>query len=498
MKTKKTIIISLVIAVLVLAMAVLPACNEAKEYTVTFDSTGGSAVKSLKIKEGEKITRPSNPTKEMFTFSNWYSDKALTKIFNFDKETMPAKNITLYAGWIPEQNVMVRFNANGGKFDDQTTVHSAVYKLGEKVIEPGQSERPSFVGYQFGGWCTDVEGTHPFDFNTSLHESVDLYARWNDHSDYAYISYYGNGKLLMRFPFMKGAALQEHAVDLVGYQVDGWYTNPEMTQNFTLGTQIDANINLYAAYYTQGLVITAGKVVDYNGIDSDIVVPNVFDGQAVTAIGQYAFYRSSQFTAPVRSVWLPDSITTLEEGAFYGCDYLTEVNLTANVTSIGKSVFHGDVRLKSVGDISGLTAIPENAFLGCESLQSVTLPAGLTSIGAYAFADCKSLTSVTVPVGVTFISNNMFEGCTNLKNAVFATMAQITFGKEIFIGCKLLETITIQSAVCAEFTTGPEQSPFIDCNNAKILVRSNTLSSYVGRYSNLDGGAFTPRLQQMN
>lgn len=499
MKNKKITVFSLVVAVLLIALAVLPACHKAQPYTVTFDSNGGTAVASQTVKEGDKIAKPQNPTKQMFTFDRWYSDKTLKTPFNFDRDTMPGHNLTLYAGWIPTESVMVTFDANGGTFADDDTVLSAIYQPGQKATAPAQ--QPTFVGFQFGGWCVDTEGETLFNFDTALQKSVTLYARWNDHPDYAYVSYYGNGKLLKRFPFMRGANLQEHAVDLTGYVVDGWYTDESMTNSFVLGTQIDDNINLYASYYTQGLVIQDGKVLHYNGTESTVVVPNAHEGQAVTTIGQYAFYRSSQVAAPVRQVVLPESITTLLEGAFYGCDYLTEVNLTQNVTELGKSAFHGDIRLKKVGDLSGLAEIPESAFLGCKSLTEITLPAGLTAIGKYAFADCASLQSVIVPAGVTYVADNVFDGCTALKTAVFAAPFQITFGKEIFVGCVSLQTITIQSAFCAEFEQvklGSEQSPFIDCNNAKILVRANLVSAYQGQFGILDDGNFGSRVQAMN
>lgn len=500
MNKKIKSVISLLVAVLLVVSLALVACKDKTQYTVTFETNGGSAVKSLSLREGDAITRPQDPKKDFFVFDKWYSDKALTKAFNFDTETMPAKNITLYAGWIPGESVMVRFDANGGTFGNNETVLSVIYKKGDKASAP--TEQPSYVGYEFGGWCVDQEGKQEFNFASPVNDSVTLYARWNDSSAYAYVRYYGNGRLLDRVAVRKGEALSEASVDLSAYVVDGWYTQPQMQQKYAFGAQINENLDLYSAYYTEGLVIEGGKVVHYNGTDSDIVVPHVYEGQPVTTIGEHAFYRSSQVASPVRTVLLPESITTLCDGAFYGCEYLTEVNLTANVTVMGAYAFHGDIRLKNFGNISGLTEIPEGAFLGCESLQSISIPASVTTIGASAFADCKGLTSVTVPKSITYISDNIFDGCVNLLTAEFATEQPITFGKEIFRGCDKLQTITIKSKFCAEFDSINAQkyyeSPFIDCNNARILVLSGVLESYIRRYNNLDGGDFISRLQMMN
>jgi len=68
-----------------------------KEYTVNFNTNGGSIINSKKVKEGEKLSRPSDPTKVNYRFMGWYEDSNLTKVFNFD--TPITKEITLYVKW---------------------------------------------------------------------------------------------------------------------------------------------------------------------------------------------------------------------------------------------------------------------------------------------------------------------------------------------------------------------------------------------------------------
>ena len=72
------------------------------EYTITFDSKGGSAVQPVKASAGAAITAPADPTKDGFVFAGWYestdggvtlSDKAVS--FSY----MPARVFTLYAKW---------------------------------------------------------------------------------------------------------------------------------------------------------------------------------------------------------------------------------------------------------------------------------------------------------------------------------------------------------------------------------------------------------------
>ncbi len=71
-----------------------------KEYTVTFNYnyTGAPAAQTVKVKEGAKVAKPANPTREGFTFDNWYENAAGTgSAFNFDSTISADK--TLYAKW---------------------------------------------------------------------------------------------------------------------------------------------------------------------------------------------------------------------------------------------------------------------------------------------------------------------------------------------------------------------------------------------------------------
>ncbi len=68
------------------------------KYEVEFESNGGSKVATQEIAEKGKATKPTNPTKEGFTFENWYTDKKLTKVYDFSKEV--TDDIILYAKWV--------------------------------------------------------------------------------------------------------------------------------------------------------------------------------------------------------------------------------------------------------------------------------------------------------------------------------------------------------------------------------------------------------------
>jgi len=94
-----------VVAVMFLA-AMTTACDsttpinkEKQEFTVTFETgDGGSTVSSQKVKEGEKVIKPADPTKADETFSGWFSEPFLLKEWDFDLPV--AADLTLYAKWL--------------------------------------------------------------------------------------------------------------------------------------------------------------------------------------------------------------------------------------------------------------------------------------------------------------------------------------------------------------------------------------------------------------
>ncbi len=67
-----------------------------KEFIVTFDTLGGTAIEQIKVEEGKELQLPVTPTKEGHTFEGWFTDKECTKPFS---DLKISSNITLYAKW---------------------------------------------------------------------------------------------------------------------------------------------------------------------------------------------------------------------------------------------------------------------------------------------------------------------------------------------------------------------------------------------------------------
>ena len=66
-------------------------------YTVKFETNGGSEIANVKVDRNKTLTKPTNPTKDGYTFDSWYTDKEFKTAYDFD--TKVTKAITLYAKW---------------------------------------------------------------------------------------------------------------------------------------------------------------------------------------------------------------------------------------------------------------------------------------------------------------------------------------------------------------------------------------------------------------
>ena len=72
--------------------------NPQQMFTVTFDSQGGSEVKSQQVPSGGKATEPADPTKADASFGGWYTGTDYAKAWNFDTDVVTS-DMTLYAQW---------------------------------------------------------------------------------------------------------------------------------------------------------------------------------------------------------------------------------------------------------------------------------------------------------------------------------------------------------------------------------------------------------------
>lgn len=178
----------------------------------------------------------------------------------------------------------------------------------------------------------------------------------------------------------------------------------------------------YLGNYGSPLKLSAEHLVIADGITSigelafwnnhsplrTVKIPNT-----VTSIGDSAFARCYALEAPV----LPDSITEIGACAFDECNGFKSIVIPNNLKFIPLGLFRDCRNLEEV-NLTNVEIIREDAFYGCESLKQVVIPASVKYIGKGAFKDCESLETVIFQSGVCKIEEPIFEGCHALKKVV--------------------------------------------------------------------------------
>ena len=128
---------------------------EINQYTITFDTNGGSEIAPITQDYGTEITAPDNPTRKGYTFKGW--DKEIP-------EAMPAENMTVKAQWEINQYT-IAFDTNGG-----SEIAPITQDYGTEITAP---DNPTRKGYTFKGWDKEIPETMPA-------ENITITARWKD------------------------------------------------------------------------------------------------------------------------------------------------------------------------------------------------------------------------------------------------------------------------------------------------------------------------------
>lgn len=174
------------------------------------------------------------------------------------------------------------------------------------------------------------------------------------------------------------------------------------------------------------------RLYQYEGTDTNIVVPDTIDGRKVTVLGNSTFQYCTQ-ASDIESVTLPDSLTTIEKNAFYNCEKLKSVTIPQNVSSIGLAAF---VEGLSESSLTEIKVDPENPYFsekdGVVFSKDGTklivfpsgrsgdyqIPDGTVSVGDYAFYYCVNVSSITIPGSVRSLGEGAFGNCSSLTKTV--------------------------------------------------------------------------------
>lgn len=276
---------------------------------------------------------------------------------------------------------------------------------------------------------------------------------------------------------LKSINIPSSVNDLTGRTFADWYGNLTVSSaNYTFDNGVLYNQNKQ-------------KVIAYCSENDSYEVPN-----SVTSIGDGAFMNCAHLT----SIKLYNNVTSIEDWAFAGCsglqfieipthvnsigkfafDYctgLTSINIPENVKNIGQGAFNKCTSLATVTMSQEVTGIESWAFSGCSSLTSLIIVKGVTGIGDYAFYDCSGLVSVTIPEKVTNIGDHAFWHCSNLESVTIPE-GVTTLGYKAFANCSNLATITIPERV-----TNIGDEAFSGCSKLTSISLPSTIQNLTGK-----------------
>lgn len=255
----------------------------------------------------------------------------------------------------------------------------------------------------------------------------------------------------------------------------------------------------------------------------------ITDGVAIIEDGTDTIKCATLIKEKCTKVIIPNSVVSIEQGAFIDCKKLTEITIPASVTHIGANAFVGCPSLTKITVAEGnpvydsrnncnaiietatnrlimistsgtipdtVTSIGPHAFDLRKDIFELNLPESVTEICSRAFVSCENLTSIHIPARITKIGTNPFGGCPITKitvdknnpyydsregcNAIIETSTNklITgcastvipdsvsiIGKEAFAGCTTLTQIHISASV-----QKIEEGVFRSCKNLDSII----------------------------
>ena len=198
-------------------------------------------------------------------------------------------------------------------------------------------------------------------------------------------------------------------------------------------------------------------------------------------------YYNYYIPSSLESVTITD-INQIPYRAFYNCSDITSITLSDSVNSVSELAFSG-CNIKNLIIADGSKNITDTMVVCPWTLESITIPNSVTSIGDYAFEDCTSLKSITIPNSVTSIGKSVLINCTKLEsikvdsnNKNYSSASGVLFDKNktdliSYPAGKMTTSYKIPVSV-----KNIKDNAFYNCSNLKEIKIANSVKN-IGAYA---------------
>lgn len=274
---------------------------------------------------------------------------------------------------------------------------------GERIPRNKLSPDPITIdGGEFMYWCADELLENEFDFDTRITGDIPIYAKWY-YEEYT-VSFEMNGaQAIDPLVLRKGSYIDYFRPQYADKAFGGWYTDKECTSpyDFTM-SQVSEDMTLYAKWHDPS---PADWFTITDGVLTGCTVPagtrTVVVPEGVTQIGQWFVLANGGELMQVSEFILPQSLTSIEVGAFKN-SAITRMVIPPHVKTLTSFTFQDCENLTSFlfepgSELESLTVNNDlEPVFRTPALGSLVLPASLTDIDGYCFAvTCTSLQSLT-------------------------------------------------------------------------------------------------------
>ena len=308
----------------------------------------------------------------------------------------------------------IDFDANNRKFTvyfDGYYEYNCTVLEGAKVPEP---LRPQRDDYNFVGWYTDRDFNIDalFDFDTPITDNIWLYAKWTPKEYEVVYDCNGgtyDGKDFSRLIIPYGEQFELPNPSREGYVFLGWQDIwQERSGICECNRVVDPVTNLvaqWAANYLWELEEDDNGYVVKRLLSSapEIRIPRAYNGKPV-----YKIAATCRGYDTVESIYIPDSITEIEDGALTYCSRLKQIQVN-DLNNVYTDYYDSNI----IFEKNSRTLV-----LGCKESQ-IDFGDFICKIGKQAFAGCTGLTQINIPSSVTEIGVSAFEDCSNLWHVLF-------------------------------------------------------------------------------